>query len=135
VAAVGARRQAGQSGQLLRPAASSELRVGQAARKRAHIPNELKRRLVARDGASCTFVCEDGERCGAHAFLQIHHDEAWAKGGSDTFGNLRLVCASHNRLLAEREFGPTRVQSAIAKRRTGESAAEPRSAEGDDSAA
>ncbi|HXK16731.1 MAG TPA: HNH endonuclease signature motif containing protein [Polyangiaceae bacterium] len=87
------------------------------ARKRAHIPNELRRQLAARDGASCSFICDDGRRCGARAFIQIHHDEAWAKGGPDTLANLRLVCASHNRLLAEKEFGAACVQSVIAIRR------------------
>jgi len=86
-------------------------------RQRLRIPNELRRQLLARDGASCTFVCDDGRRCCARAFLQIHHDEAWAKGGPDALGNLRLVCAAHNRLLAEREFGAGRVESAIALRR------------------
>ncbi|HXK16250.1 MAG TPA: HNH endonuclease [Polyangiaceae bacterium] len=114
----------GQVGRLPRPALSSDWRVGQAARKRAHIASELKRQLVARDGASCSFVCDDGERCGARAFLQIHHEEAWAKGGPDTLDNLRLVCAAHNRLLAEREFGAAHVESAIAnRRRAGTSAA------------
>jgi len=88
-----------------------------AARKRAHIPNELRRQLLARDGASCTFICDDGQRCGAHAFLQIHHDQAWAKGGPDTLRNLRLVCASHNRLLAEQEFGAAHVASSVAASR------------------
>jgi len=86
-------------------------------RKRARIPNELRRQLLARDCGSCSFVCEDGRRRDARAFLQIHHDEAWAKGGADTLDNLRLVCASHNRLLAEKAFGTARVQSAIATRR------------------
>ncbi len=93
----------------MRPAAPQ---LPSTARKRAHIPNELRRELVARDGASCTFVCDDGERCGTRAFLQVHHDEAWAKGGPDTLGNLRLVCASHNRLLAEQEFGAESMASA-----------------------
>jgi hypothetical protein len=88
-----------------------------AARKRTHISNELRRQLVARDGASCTFTCGDGQRCGSRAFLQIHHEAPWAKGGPDTFDNLRLVCAAHNRLLAERDFGATHVRRAIERNR------------------
>jgi hypothetical protein len=91
----------------------SGTRPVRSARRRAHISNELRRQLLARDGASCTFLCNDGKPCGARAFLQIHHDAAWAKGGPDTLGNLRLVCASHNRLLAEQEFGAPRVARAI----------------------
>ncbi|HXK18438.1 MAG TPA: HNH endonuclease [Polyangiaceae bacterium] len=60
---------------------------------------------AARDGLCCTFTSADGQRCSARAFLQIHHEHAWAKGGSDTLDNLRLLCGSHNRLLAELEFG------------------------------
>jgi hypothetical protein len=73
--------------------------------------------LVERDGLGCTFVCDDGRRCGARAFLQIHHDEAWARGGADALANLRLVCEAHNRLLAEDELGRARVRAAILRRR------------------
>ena len=65
--------------------------------------------LVAGDGLRCTFTGETGERCSARVFLQIHHEHAWAKGGPDTLGNLRLLCAAHNRLLAELEFGERRA--------------------------
>jgi hypothetical protein len=37
--------------------------------------------------------------------LQLHHELAHALGGPSTFENLRLVCAAHNRLFAERDFG------------------------------
>lgn len=87
------------------------------ARKRTHIPRAVRRQLIERDGLGCTFVCDDGQRCGARAFLQIHHDEAWARGGSDELANLRLVCEAHNRLLAEDELGRERVRAAISRRR------------------
>jgi len=54
------------------------------ARKRAHIANVERRQVVARDGLRCSYVGDDGARCNARAFLQLHHDHAWAKGGSDT---------------------------------------------------
>jgi len=41
--------------------------------------------------------------------LQIHHERAWSKGGPDTLDNLRLLCAAHNRLLAELELGERRA--------------------------
>jgi hypothetical protein len=81
----------------------------EAARKRRHIQNEVRRQLIARDGLCCTFTSETGQRCRARAFLQIHHDHAWSKGGPDTLDNLRLLCGSHNRLLAELEFGQRRA--------------------------
>jgi 5-methylcytosine-specific restriction endonuclease McrA len=75
------------------------------ATHREHIPNATQREILARDGLRCTFVSEDGCRCTASSFLQIHHEQPWAKGGNSTVGNLRLLCAAHNRLLAEQDFG------------------------------
>ena len=80
-----------------------------AQRKRRHVQNEVRRQLLARDGLCCTFTNEGGQRCSARAFLQVHHERAWSKGGPDTLDNLRLLCAAHNRLLAELEFGERRA--------------------------
>jgi hypothetical protein len=74
-------------------------------RKRAHIANEVRRQVVARDGLRCSYVGEGGARCNAKGFLQLHHERAWAKGGADATDNLRLLCAQHNHLLAEQEYG------------------------------
>jgi hypothetical protein len=77
------------------------LRIG----RRGHIPNELRRQVLERDGFRCTYTAPDGQRCECTRFLQIHHDHAWAKGGPETLENLRLLCSTHNQLLAELEFG------------------------------
>jgi hypothetical protein len=87
------------------------------ARTRDHIPRHIRREVVARDGLACTFVGESGRRCGARAFLQLEHAEPWAKGGADTPENLRVLCAQHNQLLAEQEFGRSKIESEIAQRR------------------
>jgi hypothetical protein len=76
-----------------------------APRKRARVANEVRRQVVARDGLRCSYVGDDGSRCRATGFLHIHHEHPWAKGGSDTIENLRLLCAHHNELLAEQEYG------------------------------
>lgn len=81
---------------------------------RKHISNETRRSLVARDGLCCSYVNEDGQRCASSAFLQIHHDRAWAKGGANTIDNLRLLCSAHNQLLAEQEYGGSHVMVARA---------------------
>jgi hypothetical protein len=86
------------------------------ARKRAHIKHGARREVLKRDGSCCSFVAPDGTRCGSRAFLQLHHDKAWANGGSDDADNLRFLCAEHNRLLAEQEFGKERVERAIMQR-------------------
>jgi 5-methylcytosine-specific restriction endonuclease McrA len=82
---------------------------------RGHTPNDTVRQIVARDGLRCTFVGSDGERCTARKFIQIHHEVPWARGGGETVDNLRMLCAAHNRLLAERDFGRELVESRIAK--------------------
>jgi 5-methylcytosine-specific restriction endonuclease McrA len=81
--------------------------------RRKHIPNVVRRELVARDGARCSFISEGGKCCEERGFLQFHHRHPWARGGADTLENLALLCHAHNRLLAERDFGKTQVQAAI----------------------
>jgi 5-methylcytosine-specific restriction endonuclease McrA len=88
-----------------------------AQKARSHIPRERKRQLVARDGLCCSYVGDDGVRCTARAFLQIDHQQPWAKGGGDTLDNLRLLCRAHNLLLAEADFGKMHVHLAIARQR------------------
>jgi hypothetical protein len=88
--------------------------------RRAHVRHEVRRAVVKRDGQCCAFVGQDGHRCGARAFLQFHHQRAWALGGADTTENLSLMCRAHNRLLAERELGAERVAQAIEDRRSRE---------------
>ena len=97
----------------------SRVVLSRNAMQREHVPNATRREVLARDGLRCTFVSEDGCRCMASSFLQIHHEQPWAKGGESSVGNLRLLCAAHNRLLAEQDFG----RDVIAARRD-----EPRSA-------
>ena len=85
-----------------------------ASKRRSHIANDVRRQLLARDGCCCAFVSDDGRRCDARAFLQFHHRQAWAHGGADSADNLALFCQAHNRLAAERDFGATRINEAIA---------------------
>ena len=88
-----------------------------AHRKRAHIANDVRHVVVARDGLRCSYVGSDGSRCKARGFLQLHHEHAWAKGGADASDNLRLLCAQHNRLLAEQEYGRQAIERAWAPAR------------------
>ena len=92
----------------------TELSTGPGLRsgRRAHIPNEVRRAVLERDGFRCTYTSPEGQRCECRRFLQIHHERAWAKGGPETLQNLRMLCAAHNQLLAELEFGqPPRTGS------------------------
>jgi hypothetical protein len=99
--------------------------------RRPHIANATKREIAARDGLRCTFVGRDGQRCGSTQFTQIHHEQPWAHHGDESPGNLRILCAPHNRLLAERDFGRELVAKRIQSRRVspGASQAGPSDAE------
>ncbi len=59
-----------------------------------------------RDGGRCTYVGHNGKRCESKWDLEIHHDETpFAMGGDHSLRNLRLLCAVHNKLEAERVYG------------------------------
>ncbi len=67
--------------------------------------HSVARESRSETACSAPIAGENGQRCTARAFLQVHHECPWARGGEDTVENLRLLCAAHNRLLAERDFG------------------------------
>jgi 5-methylcytosine-specific restriction endonuclease McrA len=90
-------------------------------RRREHIPNEVLRTILARDGRRCTYVDGEGQRCPATAFLQVHHEHAHALGGPSTLENLRIVCGAHNRWLAEQDFGRAHQRRFIESRAPGRS--------------
>jgi 5-methylcytosine-specific restriction endonuclease McrA len=93
------------------------LTVKRSSAHREHIPNATRRDVAARDELQCNYVSDGGCRCSTRAFLQIHHEKPWARGGSSRPENLRLLCAVHNRLLAERDFGAAHVAARLEARR------------------
>ena len=86
-------------------------------RQRARTPNAVLREIAERDGLQCSYRGANGCRCSARAFLQVHHEWPWARGGGETADNLRLLCAAHNQLLAERDFGTRHVEVRRSERR------------------
>jgi 5-methylcytosine-specific restriction endonuclease McrA len=100
-----------------RPEESRGIKLRSRSARREHIPNAVQREVARRDDLRCTYVSADDFRCSARAFLQIHHEHPWAHGGHSTTENLRLLCAVHNRLLAERDFGAAHVAKQHATRR------------------
>ncbi|UCF06865.1 MAG: HNH endonuclease [bacterium] len=70
-----------------------------------YIPKSIRDTVFERDGGRCTFVGEDGKRCNSDWNLQIDHIVPYARGGDNSSGNLRLLCAQHNLLTAEQEYG------------------------------
>jgi 5-methylcytosine-specific restriction endonuclease McrA len=76
-----------------------------------HVPAATRRVVWARDGGCCTFSDASGRRCCERSGLEIHHEHAFALGGSTTVENLRLLCRAHNAFFAERDFGHAHVES------------------------
>ena len=87
-----------------------------APQRSRHIPNAVRREVVARDGYRCSYVGSQGP-CLQTRFLQFHHVEPFAKGGPATAANVKLYCAQHNRYRATLDFGDEVVQDAVARRR------------------
>ena len=79
--------------------------VGGPPESRA-IAAALRDEVWQRDAGRCTFMTSDGDRCLATGGLEIDHIRPFALGGpSDVAANLRLMCRTHNQLLARRIFG------------------------------
>jgi hypothetical protein len=85
--------------------------------KRGTISRAVRRAVFERDGEQCGYVSETGQRCQERAFLEIDHDLAKGRGGSDETRNLRVRCKAHNGLHAEQTFGRAHVEKAIHLRR------------------
>jgi hypothetical protein len=72
---------------------------------RAAIPASVRRAVWERDAGCCTWPLDGGGRCGSTHRLELDHLDPWARQGEPTVGNLRVVCAAHNRLAARQAFG------------------------------
>jgi 5-methylcytosine-specific restriction endonuclease McrA len=79
-------------------------RKGSSARSR-YIPTAVRRTVHQRDGGQCCYVNEHGRRCSGRERLEFHHLEPHARGGRASADNIRLMCRTHNALLAELDFG------------------------------
>lgn len=71
-----------------------------------HVPARIRDQVFLRDKGQCTYTSPGGRRCASSYVLQVDHIKPVARGGASTPDNLRLLCAYHNRLEAERLMGP-----------------------------
>jgi hypothetical protein len=85
-----------------------------------YIPRAVRREVMARDGYQCTFVGPQGNRCPERGRLQLDHFPVPSScHGPATSANLRVRCAVHNALAAEKFFGRAWVLQKIAAARAG----------------
>jgi hypothetical protein len=75
-----------------------------------YIPATTRRAVFERDQGRCTHVDERGQRCRETSRMQIHHLEAFAKGGRHELSKLSLRCEAHNALAAEDDFGRAYIE-------------------------
>jgi 5-methylcytosine-specific restriction endonuclease McrA len=78
---------------------------GSHAVDRTPVPLRTRDAVFARDRGRCTYVGSDGKRCDETIRLHVDHIKPVARGGSNDMSNLRLLCARHNQLQAERILG------------------------------
>ena len=97
---------------------NSKTQRKRSTKKRSrHISAADRREVLERDGMQCTFVDVRGRRCEEKGGLEFAHIEADALGGAAIASNLRLRCRAHNRLDADRDFGPAKMNRVIDKAR------------------
>jgi 5-methylcytosine-specific restriction endonuclease McrA len=77
------------------------------------ISRPIRREVLERDQRQCSYVSADGRRCQEKHGIQIDHIVPFALGGGNGIDNLRVLCPSHNRLMAEEWFGKDYVRSRI----------------------
>jgi hypothetical protein len=82
-----------------------------------YIPAAVRRAVHERDGDRCRFVDEQGRRCSERHRLEFHHRHPFGMGGDHVLGNISLLCPTHNRSLAEHDYGEAAVRRHLPKER------------------
>jgi hypothetical protein len=91
--------------------------------KSRYIPAAIRRAVHERDKGRCTYEDARGKRCTARDRLEFHHhDVPYGKKGDHSVKNVRMLCRSHNQLLAELEYGKEKMAR---YRRSGNRVSEP----------
>lgn len=74
------------------------------------IPAPVRRAVHERDQGRCTYQDARGRRCRARERLEFHHHGTpFGRGGGHSVENVRLMCHTHNQLLAERDYGKEKM--------------------------
>lgn len=82
------------------------------------IPQAVRDEVWVRDGGRCAFRTADGSRCTERAWLEYDHILPRAFGGSsEDPSNIRLLCRSHNQMLARELFGAPYVEQRVKERK------------------
>lgn len=72
---------------------------------RSAVPARTRDAVLVRDKRQCTYIGEGGRQCRETRHLHVDHIKPVARGGTNDVSNLRLLCAWHNQLEADRILG------------------------------
>jgi len=76
-----------------------------------YISKSVRQRVWRKYNGRCSFVGSNGKRCNSDYYLQFdHYPIPYARGGTSTAKNLRLLCAKHNRHTAEKVYGESAIK-------------------------
>ncbi len=89
--------------------AALDLLLAQQEGRRAAVPPKVKREVMKRDGARCTWPLAGGGTCGSTIRLQVDHVVPRAKGGASTVENCRILCQAHNLEAAREAYGDEKM--------------------------
>jgi len=78
-----------------------------------YISKAVKHEVRKRDQNRCTDVSSDSHRCSETCGLEFEHIRPFSLGGGNDISNIRLLCSTHNKLLAERVYGKEKINSYI----------------------
>ena len=86
----------------------SASRLSGGARRKSIAPST--RNLVRRRaGDACEYLGPGGKRCGSRFQTQMDHVTPVALGGANDVTNLRVLCRTHNLLMAEKNLGLSKM--------------------------
>jgi hypothetical protein len=86
------------------PVSVSETRLRGGARRTSIAPS-TRNFVRRRAGDACEYQGPEGHRCGSRFQTQTDHVIPVALGGTNDLTNLRLLCRTHNLLMAEKTLG------------------------------
>jgi hypothetical protein len=70
-----------------------------------HVPAAVRRVVRERDENRCCYVDSQGRRCPERNRLRYHHRHPYGYGGDHSPQNICLMCPTHNRYMAEHDYG------------------------------
>jgi hypothetical protein len=74
-----------------------------------YVSAEFRRVVYRRDAGRCRFVDAQGRRCPERYRLEFHHRHPYGLGGATDAANICLMCWTHNRYLAELDYGKEKM--------------------------